>query len=94
MGREGDGVKLGQVTKVGVSKRQLNDIACIDIFNKNGKGCYHRCPDPFYSNMLLLIIYLSAVETLSHREMSSIGSTFFGFAQNTIHDFQNSVLNS
>ena len=26
--------------------------------------------------------------------MSLIGSTFFGFAQNTVHDFQNTVLNS
>ena len=43
--------------------------------------------------MLLLIIYLSASETLiSHREMSLIGSTSFGFAQNTIHDYQNTVV--
>ena len=27
------------------------------------------------------------------REMSLIGSTSFGFAQNKIHDFQNTVLN-
>ena len=27
-----------------------------------------------------------------HREMSLTGSTSFGFAQNTIHDFQNTVL--
>ena len=26
--------------------------------------------------------------------MTLIGSTYFGFAQNTIHDFQNTVLNS
>ena len=46
-------------------------------------------------NTLLLIIYLSAIETLTCRsEMSLIGSTSFGFAQNTIHDFQNTVLNS
>ena len=45
--------------------------------------------------MLLLIIYLSAIETLlCRREMSLIGSTSFGFAQNTIHDFQNTLLNS
>ena len=44
---------------------------------------------------LLLILYLSAIETLvSRREMSLIGSTSFGFAQNTIDDFQNTVLNS
>ena len=44
---------------------------------------------------LLLIIYLSAIETLiCRREMSSMGSTFFGFAQNTVHDFRNTVLNS
>ena len=43
----------------------------------------------------LLIIYLSAMERLiCRREMSLIGSTSFGFAQNTIHDFQNTVLNS
>ena len=46
----------------------------------------------FYT--LLLIVHLSAIETLiCRREMSLIGSTSFGFAQNTIHDFQNTVLN-
>ena len=41
------------------------------------------------------MIYLSATETLiCHREMNLLGSTSFGFAQNTIHDFQNTVLNS
>ena len=45
--------------------------------------------------MLLLIIYLSAIETrICRGEMSLIESTAFGFAQNTIHDFQNTVLNS
>ena len=40
-------------------------------------------------------IYLSAIETfICGREMSSIGSSSFGFAQNTIHDFQNTLLNS
>ena len=29
-----------------------------------------------------------------HREMSLIGSTSFGYAQNTMHDFQNTILNS
>ena len=46
----------------------------------------------FYFDTLLLIIYLSAIERLiCRREMSLIGSTSFGFAQNTIHDFQNTV---
>ena len=45
--------------------------------------------------MLFLIIYFSATEKLiCRREMSLIGSTSFGFAQNTMHDFQNTVLNS
>ena len=40
-------------------------------------------------------MYLSAIELLTcRRGMSLIGSTFFGFAKNTIHDFQNTVLNS
>ena len=65
------------------------------IFNEKGKCCNHRCPDSVYFNTLLLIIYLSAIETLvCRREMSLIGSTSFGFAQNTIYDFQNTVLNS
>ena len=35
------------------------------------------------------------METLvCRREMSLLGSTSFGFAQNTRHDFQNTVLNS
>ena len=62
---------------------------------KKRKCCNQRCPDFVYFNTLLLIIYLSAIETLTcRREMSLIGSTSFGFAQNTIHGFQNIVLNS
>ena len=35
------------------------------------------------------------METLICRiEISLVGSTFFGFAQDTIHDFQNTLLNS
>ena len=38
---------------------------------------------------------MSAIETLICRiEMSLIGSNSFGFAQNTIHGFQNTLLNS
>ena len=52
-------------------------------------------PVSVYFYTLLLIIYLSAIETLlCRREMSLIGSTCFGFAPNTIHDFQNTLLNS
>ena len=47
---------LRQVTKVGVSWRQLNDIAVIDIFNEKRKSCNHRCPDSVYFHTLLLII--------------------------------------
>ena len=40
------------------------------------------------------IVCLSAIETLiCRREISLIGSASFRFAQNTIHDFQNTVLN-
>ena len=64
------------------------------IFNEKRKCCNHRCPDSVYFNTLLLIIYLSAIETLVCRsEMSLIGSTSFGFAKNTIDDFKNTVLN-
>ena len=84
-----------QMTKAGVLLRQYNDIAVIDIFDKNLKGCNHRCPDSVYFNTLLLIIYLSAFGTLiCEREMSVLLSTSLGFAQNTIHDFQNTLLNS
>ena len=59
------------------------------------ESCNHRCPDSVYFHTLLLNIYLRAIETLiCRREMSLIGSTSSGFAQNTIHDFQNTVLNS
>ena len=62
---------------------------------KKGKGCNHRCPDSLYFTTLLLIIYLSAIETLVyHREMSLKGSTSFVLARNTIHNFQKTVLNS
>ena len=62
---------------------------------KKRKCCNHRCPDSIYFHTLLLMIYLSAIEALiCRREMSLIGSTSSGFAQNTIHDFQNTVLNS
>ena len=39
--------------------------------------------------------YLSAIETfICRREISLIGSTSFGFAQNALHDFLNTLLNS
>ena len=51
-------------------------------------------PFSVYFNMLFSC-YLSAIETLiCLREMSLIGSCSFGFATNTIDDFQNTVLNS
>ena len=54
---------------------------------------YLSTTDSFYFHTLLFIIYLSATETLFCRgEMSSIRSTSFGFAQNTIHDFQNDLV--
>ena len=67
--------------KFGVSLRQQKDIAVIDIFNEKRKCCNHRCPDSVYFHTLLLIIYLSAIETLiCYRKMSLMGSTSFGFA--------------
>ena len=40
------------------------------------------------------LVYLIATETLiCRREISLAGSTSFDFAQHTIHDFQNTVLN-
>ena len=48
--------------------------------------------DSVYFHTLLLIIHLSAIERLG--EISLIGSNSFGLAQNTMHDFQNTVLNS
>ena len=44
--------------------------------------------------MMLLIVHLTAIETLIwRREMSLVWSISFSFAQNTIHDFQNILLN-
>ena len=64
-------------------------------FKEKRKFYNHRCRDTVYLNTLLLILYLNAIEGLyCHREMSLIGSTSFGFAQDTIHDSQNTVLNS
>ena len=46
-------------------------------------------------NTPFLMTYLSGIKYLFvMRKLSLIGSTSFGFAQNTIHDFQNTVLNS
>ena len=71
------------------------NIAVIDIFNEKRKSCNHRCPDSVYFYTLLLIIYFSAIERLvCLGEMSLIESTSFGFAQYTMHDFQNTVFNS
>ena len=70
-------------------------MAVTDIFNEKRKSCNHRCPDSVYFHTLLLIIYFCAIETLiCRREMRLIGSTSFGFAQNMMHDFQNTILNS
>ena len=63
------------------------------MFNKKRKCCNHRCPDSVNFNRLLLIIYLSAIRILiCRREMTLIGSTSFGFAQDKIHDFQNTLI--
>ena len=44
---------------------------------------------------LIVFILIRFCQTLvCRREMSLIGSTSFGFAQNMIHDFQNTVFNS
>ena len=79
-----------------------NAIVAIDIFysgyryfqKKKEEYSYDWCPNPLYFNILLLIIYLSAI--LKHlfviQKLTFIGS--FGFAQNTLHDFQYIVLNS
>ena len=62
---------------------------------KKRKSCNHRYPDSVYFHTMLLIIYLSAIEILiCRREMSLLGSISSGFAQNTMHNFQNTVLNS
>ena len=67
----------------------------IDIFNVKRKSCNHRCPDSVYFHTLLLIIYLNAIGRLiCRREPSLIKSTSFSFAQNMMHDFQNTALNS
>ena len=51
--------------------------------------------DKCHTSVFNALIYLSAIGRLiCRREMSLIGSTSFGFAQNTMHDFQNTVLNS
>ena len=72
---------LRQVTKLGVSLRQQNDIAVIDILNEKRTSCNHRCPDSVYFKTLLLIIYLSVIERLTcRREMILIRSTSIGFA--------------
>ena len=55
-----------ELTKVVSS---IAPIAAIDIFNIK-EYSYDRCPDPFYFDTLLLIIYLSAIETLiCHKEI-------------------------
>ena len=50
----------------------------------------------FYPAFLFpLGIYLSAIKTLiCHTTIRLMGSASFGFAQNTLRDFQNMVLNS
>ena len=66
----------------------------VGIFNKKRKCCNYRCPDFVHFYALLLIIYLSAIQALiCRREMILVGSTSLGFAQNTIHDFQNTEIN-
>ena len=40
------------------------------------------------------MIYLSAIKTFIYGEIEFKVSTSFGFAQNTLHDFPNTILNS
>ena len=48
-----------------------------------------QCCKPVYFDTPLLVIFERC-----YGELSLIGSTSFGFAQNTLHDFSNTVLNS
>ena len=63
------------------------------IFEKDYS--FDRCPNPVYFNIPLLIVYCSAIKHLFViQKLRFIVSTFFGFAQNTLRAFQNTVLNS
>ena len=43
---------------------QYNDIVGMNIFNKKEVYSYDRCRNPVYFDSSLLIIYMSAIETL------------------------------
>ena len=89
------GCTLRQMTKGWCIIAPIERYSGYRYFQYKRKCCNHQCADSVYFNTLLLIIYMNAIETLiCCREMTLIGSTCFGFAQNTIHHFQNTVLNS
>ena len=73
------------------SLRPWNAIAATDnIFDKKKEYSYYRYPNSVYFNIPLLIIYLINYRNtyLSLQKLCLIGLTSFGFAQNTLHDFQ------
>ena len=66
-----------------------------DFHYKEKKYSYDRCCNTVYFKTPFLIIYFSAIEHLFVIEYLSLkGFTSFGFAQNKLHDFRNTVLNS
>ena len=69
----------------------VESIAAIfDTFNKTE---YHpgRCPTSVCFNIPLLIIFCVLSKLICHTELRLIGSTSFGFKQNFLHHFQNTV---
>ena len=65
------------------------------MFQVKTKFSNDECPSPVYFNAPFLIICLNSIETLiCHGTIELIGSASFRFAQNMLHDFRNTVLNS
>ena len=86
--------ELRQVSKGWCIIAPIERYSGYTYLQKKRECCNHRCPDSVYFNTMLLVIHLRAIETLiCRREISLIGSSF-GFPQNTIHDCQNTELNS
>ena len=71
-GRTDFGMNTAWCQRLCISLRQWNAIAVIDVFNKKSIPIYDRCSNPVYFNTPLLIIYLSAMETLiCHTEIDA-----------------------
>ena len=71
------GMNPARLQRLCVSLCQWNAITATDIFIKRKEYSYDRCPNPVYFKIHLIIIYLSAIETLICHTEIEVNRVYF-----------------